>query len=293
MVKLTKQQRRATRVGAVLGLVALLGMFAVLSTVDLTFAEILDPTGIPIEDSNVLYGLDEYAQLLNDPVLKSSNCPGLPLVQPFVNNDFSVNSTVGTGTSWNDSIYNPLCSSLPGGNEKHTILMQITLTAQAFLDLGAQAISVGWSADVGTGGNLTLGWGIVSPTATQTETVSSTAACPTSELLSQGVERFFALNADCVAFLASFPDWHIAWQLSGNNANFPGVFDDVEVDFSVYGEPIGETTGSIQSDIFGTFGASAVLATTYYLIALLTMLAAAMIWPTTTTKQLRDSVRRR
>lgn len=277
----TDKQRTSTRAGAFLVFLVLVGTLLTVGFVNLTFAASVDDQGNLAPGLVVVLPTDLDFDLLNPPVFRQFGCS--PILQETFTGSFDTNSTVGSGTMFNETTAFVLNLCFPPRDKIRALVVHTDFTASDALALDVRAIGVGLTSSeiANTNQTVSLTIGLVPNTAAPGDFPITTL--PIS-IVQSGSEALVELDADFIAFMATFPDHHLAYvftdtQNSGEDP-FASAGDNMFTDFTGYAPDPVSATGGIQTTFTGSLGADVILGVMYYVVGFLTFLGAFLIWPT-------------
>lgn len=271
----TKKQKQASKVGAVLVMIGLLLAFGTVSAVNLAYDNALADAGLGTSSSEVLWSIEEAADI-DTPYLIQQGCGPL-LTDAFVG-AVDVNATAGQGLALNTTTPEPIRVCAPVVDNSAQMVIHTKLLAGDLVDLGGQYLEFGWTTDDPQAPNRTLDlrFGVVSPLVPDFVSPIVCGACALDVVVTEGTVNRFALNADIVSFLETFPTFELAFRLGGDHTKFPAYLTEWNLDISVMGEPV---DANVTTSLFGAIDVGQVLGFMYYGVFFLAVAGAALLWP--------------
>lgn len=294
---LTEKERRATVLGSVLGTISLLVAFGVISALTLSFTSGVTGDGYTLDpEYEIVWAMDEAADLSNSPNIQQFGCN--PALNDLFTGAFDVNSTYGTGQAYNSTVPVAIRDCPGSQQENQRLIIQPNIRASDAFDMGAKAIGIGVNFTGILDNNYSWGVfvGMVPPGATPSWIPTICTGCPVGEIL-DGNELYLPMTVDFANFAAIFPTWKIGIFLAGDVPfdAIPDFGEVVELDVTLYGEEVTPTVSEdqITTSFSNFFTPEVQLGAMFWFVAIGSMLAAALIWPSMTWDKMKKQYNRR
>lgn len=282
MVKRTKEMRKASAIGAVMAIVALVLAFGIVSAVDARGGSVIDANGNIIVAAPVLWSLSDASDIVNVELGKGGGCE--PVGADPVAGDFQ-NGTATVGLGFNATT-EPLqnCGGAGGLN-----FMYITtdLTAADVLALDPAAFGFSWeSIDINATSKIPGGWYLIAPPGTG-NALTEAIVCGScdSQFVGNNETKFLPVEADAITLMEILPTWHVGFGFEAQEGvhAFPDFGDQLVIDASWYGANVTGLQGTGFSP-FDIVPPAKVLNFSMWAVAFLAFFATIWIWPNTNLK---------
>lgn len=280
-----ERRRRATSIGAVLAMVAVLLLVGIVGALKTNLAGSVVAGELKTQD--VLWSSESASDIHtgNPPLVRQLFCTSATETLTF---DFASSAVNGQGQGMT-AIHSDVIN---GCNVANSAVLQVVyeLTAAEITALNPKAIGVGFSEDMTAFEEVNLSIGLQfdgTPTG-NLQQVPMTLAVFTQ--INETRQWFFEFKVLDFAILGFLPTARLVIWLSSSGDHFPVAGTTWNIDTTLYGE---NTSMNISVDFADMFGTSNILTFTFYGVGLLGLLAAIAIWPTTSTDSISAMARRR
>lgn len=201
--------------------------------------------------------------------------------------DFLSSATHGQGNG-----FTTLHSDIINGcSIDHSVALQVvyTLTGAELSALNPRAIGIGFSEDSAPFQEMNFSWGLFAPANPAGTLDLVLIQLPFFKVINETREWFVEFGLPALSFLTFFPTFYLVIWLTSSGDHFPPAGTTWNIDTTIYGQNSTSTVAVAFTDMFTT---SEILLAAMLVTGLLGLVAAVLIWPTSTTQDMNNIFRR-